>query len=148
MTTERQPQSTTTREQGEERIQGLQSHITACLVASLILFSFAIAAPPVLRLGIDAADLGTGDPHYAAQRTDRALADMVFNALLRYAPGNSPSVEPDLAVAIPDSVTVGDEQVWRFELRRGAMCHAGPKTPAYELTSLRRRPAPLPRSWS
>ena len=110
-------------------------HIAACVLSMFIPMAVLFAAPPVLKLGIDASDLGTGDPHYAAQRNDRLLADMVFNGLLRYAPGNSPSVEPDLAVAIPEPVIVGDEQVWRFTLRRGVMCHAGPNTPAYELTA-------------
>jgi peptide/nickel transport system substrate-binding protein len=89
----------------------------------------------VLRLGIDAADLGTGDPYRAASRNDRAIADMIFNGLLRYKPGEAPEIEPDLAVAIPHPQTIDGRQVWRFELRHDVMCHPGPKTPAYRLTA-------------
>jgi peptide/nickel transport system substrate-binding protein len=89
----------------------------------------------LLRLGIDAADLGTGDPHRAASRNDRAVVDMVFNGLLRYRPGEAPEIEPDLALAIPHPRTVDGRQVWRFELRRDVMCHPGPQTEAYQLTA-------------
>jgi len=92
-------------------------------------------SPRLLRLGIDAADLGTGDPHRAASRNDRAVVDMIFNGLLRYRPGEAPAIEPDLAVAIPDPRIVDGRQVWRFELRRDVMCHPGPQTEAYELTA-------------
>lgn len=92
------------------------------------------AIPAILRFGIDAADLGTLDPHFAAARNDRAVVDMIFNGLLRYKPGNSPLIEPDLAVSIPDPEIVAGKQVWTFELRRGVMCHPGPRTEAYELT--------------
>lgn len=93
------------------------------------------AGPRTLRLGIDAADLGTGDPHRAASRNDRAVVDMIFNGLLRYKPGEAPQIEPDLAVAIPHPRILGGKQVWRFELRRDVMCHPGPKTKAYRLTA-------------
>jgi len=91
--------------------------------------------PTMLRFGIDAADLSTLDPHFAAARNDRAVVDMVFNGLLRYAPGNSPLIEPDLAVSIPEPEIIEGKQVWTFELRHGVMCHASPQTEAYELTA-------------
>jgi peptide/nickel transport system substrate-binding protein len=91
------------------------------------------AIPAVLRFGIDAADLGTLDPHFAAARNDRAVVDMVFNGLLRYKPGNSPLIEPDLAVSIPEPEIVDGKQVWTFKLQSGIMCHPGPETEAYEL---------------
>jgi len=93
------------------------------------------AIPAILRFGIDAADMGTLDPHFAAARNDRAVVDMIFNGLLRYKPGNSPLIEPDLAVSIPEPEIVDGKQVWTFELRRGVMCHPGPQTEAYELTA-------------
>jgi peptide/nickel transport system substrate-binding protein len=89
----------------------------------------------VLRLGIDAADLGIGDPHQAASRNDRAVVDMVFNGLLRYAPGQAPAIEPDLAVAIPHPQIVDGKQIWRFELRREVMCQPGPQTEQYPMTA-------------
>ncbi|NRG18549.1 hypothetical protein HPQ64_12700 [Rhizobiales bacterium] len=88
-----------------------------------------------LRLGIDAADLGTGDPHRAASRNDRAVVDMIFNGLLRYRPGEAPQIEPDIATSIPVPKIAGGKQVWRFELRRDVMCHPGPQTEGYRLTA-------------
>jgi hypothetical protein len=44
---------------------------------------------PVLNFGMHVGDLGTGDPHFAASSGDRIVADMVFNGLLRYKPGDS-----------------------------------------------------------
>lgn len=107
-------------------------------VAWALFLGFATAAdadPGVLRFGIDAADLGTGDPHRAASRNDRAVVDMIFNGLLRYKPGAAPGLEPDLAEAIPAPRLVDGRQVWTFHLRRGVMCHPGPRTEAYELTA-------------
>ena len=120
--------------------------VVVVLVLSL---SFAptetAAEPSVLRLGIDAADFGTGDPHRAASRNDRAVVDMIFNGLLRYKPGEAPSIEPDLAVEIPHPQIVDGKQVWTFQLRQDVMCHPGPRTAGYRMTaddvvfSLRRR---------
>lgn len=95
----------------------------------------AAAEPSVLRFGIDAADLGTGDPHRAASRNDRAVVDMIFNGLLRYKPGEAPSIEPDLAVAIPHPRVVDGKQVWTFQLRQDVMCHPGPDTAGYRMTA-------------
>jgi peptide/nickel transport system substrate-binding protein len=89
----------------------------------------------VLRFGIDAADLGTGDPHQAASRNDRAVADMIFNGLLRYRPGEAPAIEPDLAVAIPSPKIIDGKQLWRFELRPDVTCHPGPQSEPYPMTA-------------
>lgn len=91
--------------------------------------------PIELRIGINATDLETLDPHLAASFSDRMLADMVFNGLLRYKPGNAPNFEPDLAEAIPDPYIVDGRQIWTFKLKRGVIFHAGPNTPAYEFTA-------------
>lgn len=88
-----------------------------------------------LRVGVHVSEMGQMDPHFAAGSQDRLLADMVFNGLLRYAPGRAPLIEPDLAEAIPDFEMIGGRQVWTVNLRRGVMFHAGPDTPAYELTA-------------
>jgi len=93
------------------------------------------AEPRVLRFGIDAADLGTGDPHRAASRNDRAVVDMIFNGLLRYKPGGAPSIEPDLAVEIPHPEIVDGKQVWTFRLRQDVTCHSGPQTDSYRMTA-------------
>ena len=90
---------------------------------------------PVLRFGVNAADLATLDPHFASGTQDRTVVDMIFNGLVRYQPGNSAEIEPDLAVAIPEPEEVDGKQVWTFELREGVMCQAGPESEAYELTA-------------
>ncbi|MBW3634271.1 MAG: polyamine ABC transporter substrate-binding protein [Chloroflexi bacterium] len=90
---------------------------------------------PVLRFGVNAADLSTLDPHFASGTQDRTVVDMVFNGLVRYVPGNSAEIEPDIAVAIPEPEIVDGKQVWTFELRDDVMCHPGPDTEAYPLTA-------------
>lgn len=89
----------------------------------------------MLRFGVHVSGMGALDPHFAAGSQDRALADMVFNGLLRYRPGNAPHIEPDLAAAIPEFKMVGGRQVWTVKLRKGVMFHPGPATAAYEMTA-------------
>ncbi len=91
--------------------------------------------PVVLRYADKAADLGTMDPHFAAATNDRNLVDMIFNALVRYKPGDGSTFEADLAEALPEPELEGDKQVWTFNLRRGVMCHPSDEVPAYELTA-------------
>jgi len=93
------------------------------------------ASTNILHFGVHVSAMGTLDPHFAAGSQDRALADMLFNGLLRYRPGDAPHIEADLAEAIPDFKMVGGRQVWTFRLRRGVMFHAGPATEPYELTA-------------
>ena len=89
----------------------------------------------ILRFGVHVSGMGNLDPHFAAGSQDRAVADMVFNGLLRYAPGNAPKIEPDLAAAMPEFKIVGGRQVWTIKLRQGVMFHPGPATESYELTA-------------
>ncbi len=89
----------------------------------------------ILKFAMNVSSMGKLDPHCAAGSQDRAFADMVFNGLLRYVPGNAPKIEPDLARKIPEFKLVGGKQIWTVHLRKGVMFHAGPKTPAYELTA-------------
>ncbi len=89
----------------------------------------------ILRFGMQVSSMGTLDPHFAAGSQDRAFADMVFNGLLRYQPGNAPQLEPDLAANIPEFKMVNGQQIWTVQLRRGVMFHPGPSTPPYELTA-------------
>ncbi|MDI3339848.1 MAG: ABC transporter substrate-binding protein [Sphaerobacter sp.] len=90
---------------------------------------------PVLRYGLNAGDLGNLDPHFASSTNDRTVVDMVFNALVRYKPGDNSQFEPDLATAIPEPEMVDGKQVWTFTLRQGVMWHPGPQTESYELTA-------------
>jgi len=93
------------------------------------------AAGPVLRFGVNAADLATLDPHYASGTQDRTVVDMVFNGLVRYKPGDSSVIEPDIATEIPEPEVVDGKQVWTFTLRDDVMFQAGPDTEAYPLTA-------------
>ena len=89
----------------------------------------------ILRFGVNVSEMGNMDPHFAAGSQDRALADMVFNGLLRYQPGNAPKIEPDLAAHVPGFDMIGGRQVWTVKLRKGIRFHPGPQTAAYELTA-------------
>lgn len=91
--------------------------------------------PSVLRFALHVSKMGKMDPHFAAASQDRSVADMVFNGLLRYQPGNAPHIEPDLATEMPQLVMENGHQVWYVTLRKGIMFHPGPMTPAYELTA-------------
>jgi peptide/nickel transport system substrate-binding protein len=115
------------------------------ILACLILAACAPAKPAaptaiartggVLRFGQAAGDVGTADPHYASGTQDRALVDMVYNGLLRFAPGDSTTFEPDLASSLPQrSTDAAGKQVWTFTLRTGVMCQPSDGVPAYELT--------------
>ena len=75
--------------------------IVAALLLSTMLAGFAgnsaaQADRPTLRFAVNAADLATLDPHYASGTQDRTVVDMIFNGLVRYTPGNSANMEPDL----------------------------------------------------
>ena len=90
----------------------------------------------ILRIGQDAADLSSLDPHFASGTQDRALVDMVYNGLIRFAPGDSTTFEPDLAVSLPTpTVNADGTETWTFALRHGVMCQPSDGVAAYELTS-------------
>jgi len=89
----------------------------------------------VLRFALHVSDMGKMDPHFAAASQDRSMADMVFNGLLRYKPGEAPHIEPDLATGMPTLSMEKGLQVWHVTLRKGIMFHPGPMTAPYELTA-------------
>lgn len=89
----------------------------------------------VLRIGLNATAVETLDPHMAAAFHDRLVVDMIFNGLLRYKPGNTPHLEPDLAENIPVPYIRKGRQIWTFRLKHGVMFHSGPASEAYELTA-------------
>ena len=91
--------------------------------------------PIILRTAGPADDLKSLDPHYATTTQDRNVVDMIFNGLVRYAPGKAPAIEPDLAEELPEPEIVGGKQVWTFRLRRGVMCHPSDGVPSYTLTA-------------
>jgi peptide/nickel transport system substrate-binding protein len=90
----------------------------------------------ILRIGQNAADLGSLDPHFGSGTQDRALVDMVFNGLLRFKPGDATTFEADIAATLPGPITNQQgQQVWTFALRHGVMCQPTDGVPSYELTS-------------
>jgi peptide/nickel transport system substrate-binding protein len=90
---------------------------------------------PVLRFATNAADIGNLDPHYASGTQDRTIVDMVFNGLVRFAPGDSSTFEPDLATEMPTAEENDDgTQTWTFSIREGVMTHATEGADSYELT--------------
>lgn len=117
--------------------------VAAALGVALLLLVqvFSIAGPvtaqdrPVLRFGTNSADLSNLDPHFASGTQDRTVVDMVFNALVRFKPGDASVIEPDLAEAVPEPVMEGDKQTWTFTLRSGVMCHPWEGGESYELTA-------------
>ena len=89
----------------------------------------------ILRFAAHVSGIGNMDPHQAAGSQDRAFADMVFNGLLRYRPGQAPNIEPDLADRIPDFTMINGRQVWTVVLKRNVMFHSAPGVKAHELTA-------------
>ncbi|MFH1103306.1 MAG: ABC transporter substrate-binding protein [Pseudomonadota bacterium] len=88
-----------------------------------------------LRFGIHVSEIGSLDPHLAAGSQDRAIADMLFNGLLRYRDGNAPKIEPDLAESIPEPRHVKGIQIWTFKLKKGVMFHPFDGSGPDELTA-------------
>ena len=81
-----------------------------------------------------APDLITTDPHKSTG--DRVVPDLVFNGLLRYKPGTTTELEPELATSIPEPTIINGKQLWTFHLREGVMTHPFPSYPeGYELTA-------------
>jgi len=90
---------------------------------------------PILKMGLNVSGLNTLDPHYAASFSDRILADMVFNGLIRFKPGHAPELEPDLAVNIPEPEIINGKQTWTFQLRKGVVFHGDSTPHPEELTA-------------
>lgn len=93
---------------------------------------------PVLRLGQNAADIQSLDPHLASGTQDRTIVDMVFTALVRYKPGTVSEFEPDIAAEMPTATENEDgTQTWTVTLRDDVMVHASQTagTESYALTS-------------
>ncbi len=110
--------------------------LSVVTAVAFVAMSEELADRQLLRISVDALDLGTGDPHMGTGTHHRVLYDLMFNGLVRYAPGEYPQIAPDLAVALPSSRIEDDRQIWTFELREGVMTHPFPGYPAgYELTA-------------
>jgi peptide/nickel transport system substrate-binding protein len=79
----------------------------------------------VLRIVMNVSDIANLHPHYATTTQDRAIVDMVFNALIRFVPGTSTEFEADLATEMPTATENEDgTQTWSFTIRDDVMIHA------------------------
>ncbi len=92
-------------------------------------------SPQVLRFAVHTSGLSHLDPHFAKGSQDFTYADMVFNSLVRYVPGNLSRLEPDIAESIPEFYIKNGRQIWTIKLKKGIFFHPGPFNPAYELTA-------------
>lgn len=77
-----------------------------------------------ITLGIDAASVTQLDPHVSTKVGDKIVFGMMFNGLVRFAPGSmsADSIEPDLAESWDRSE---DGLTWTFTLRQGVQFHGG-----------------------
>ena len=90
---------------------------------------------PVLRMGLHVSDFNTIDPHRAASTSDRIPADLMYNGLIRFQPGNCREMSPDLALEIPDPVMIRGRQTWTFHLRKDVVFHPIAGKPEKKLTA-------------
>ncbi|MGI8398217.1 ABC transporter substrate-binding protein (plasmid) [Agrobacterium deltaense] len=81
------------------------------------------AAPKTdLVVGVEGADIGQSDPHFASNTTDRTIVSWIYSGLVRFQPGTTDPalIEPDLAESWETSA---DGLVWTFHLRPGVKWH-------------------------
>lgn len=97
---------------------------TAALVAALCaaFTAPASAQEKVLRIGAQATDIGTLDPHRTSATHEKGPIGWIFGGLVRFPPGSADpaKIEGDLAESwqsSPDGLT------WTFKLRRGVQFH-------------------------
>jgi len=102
----------------------LKSTIAATLLASSALTFPSIAAAQELTMAVAGQSAGQLDPHVSTRTDDKIVFAMIFNGLVRFAPGSmsSDAIEPDLAERWEKSE---DGLVWTFYLREGVEFHGG-----------------------
>ena len=77
-----------------------------------------------LNMAVSAKSAGQLDPHVSTKTQDKVIFGMMFNGLVRFAPGSmaADSIESDLAESWSSS---DDGLVWTFKLRQGVKFHHG-----------------------
>lgn len=93
--------------------------ITAvCILIAVPVF----AQESTLRIGSDASDISTLDPHRTAAIQEKGLISLIFGGLVRFAPGSADpdEIEGDLAESWRASA---DGLTWTFKLRHGVQFH-------------------------
>jgi len=79
----------------------------------------------VLYYASPGRDIRSADPAFATSSVELFIVYSMFNALVRYQPGNEgnmEAIEPDLAEKWDVS---GDNKTWTFHLRKGVKFHHG-----------------------
>lgn len=101
-------------------------YVIACR-ALLIAACIGLAGPvfaqeSILRIGSDATDITTLDPHRTAVSEEKGLISMIFGGLVRFPPGSADpeKIEGDLAESWQASA---DGLTWTFKLRHGVQFH-------------------------
>jgi peptide/nickel transport system substrate-binding protein len=98
----------------------------AAVSAIAIVFAgpVAQAQEKVLRVGAQATDISTLDPHRTSATHEKGPISWIYGGLVRFAPGSADpaSIEGDLAESWTRSA---DGKVWTFKLRRGVQFHRG-----------------------
>lgn len=84
----------------------------------------AHAQDKVLRVGAQATDIATLDPHRTSTTYEKGPISWMFGALVRFVPGSASTdkLEGDLAQSWERSA---DGKVWTFKLRKGVRFHRG-----------------------
>jgi len=82
----------------------------------------AKAQDRILQISAGGSDIATLDPHRATTTTDKAVVGLIYNGLVRFAPGSADpgDLEPDLAERWQSSA---DGRIWTFFLRKGVKFH-------------------------
>lgn len=118
----------------------MKKFLNATAIALALLVGVAsTAAARDLNMAVAAKSVGQLDPHVSTKTEDKVAFAMMFNGLVRFAPGSmsADSIEPDLAESWDVSA---DGLTWTFNLREGVQFHGGygEMTAADVVYSLRR----------
>lgn len=114
------------------------------VLAAFVLFSLPVHAQDesnskqkdnILKYALHSSKMGSLDPDFAKGSQNHTYADMVFNSLWRYVPGDARYMEPDLAVKMPEFEIIQGRQVWTIHLRHKVFFHESPYSPSHELTA-------------
>lgn len=103
-------------------MKAFKSTLVAALLACSALTIPMIAQAQELTMAVSAQSAGQLDPHVSTRTEDKIVFAMIFNGLVRFAPGSmsSDAIEPDLAESWETSE---DGLVWTFTLRQGVQFH-------------------------